>query len=130
MFAFLCQKNKHVHHIIVNPTIILAKSLKSLRRVRAMCGGLTDERERDRPQFLCGIRVNRPLFNAVAIFEQVGVVVYGVSLLAVSKIVPAGVGEFGGDCRDEGGGGTLLEQFCRRRLPRPRRRPSNLFVSV
>jgi len=76
-----------------------------------MRGGLADERERDRPQFLCGVGVNRPLLDAVAICEQVGVVGHGVGLLAVSKIVPAGVGECGGDCRDEGGGGALLDRL-------------------
>jgi hypothetical protein len=74
-----------------------------------MHGGLADELKRDRPQFLGGVRVNRPLLDAVAIFEQVGVVGHGVGLSAVSKIVPASVGEFGGDCRDEGGGSPLLD---------------------
>ncbi len=86
-------------------------SLHSLRRVRVLRGGLTDELERDRPQFLCSVRVNRPLLDAVAIFEQVGIIGHGVGLLAVSKIVPASVGEFEGDGRDEGGGGTLLDRL-------------------
>ncbi len=86
-------------------------ALNSLRRVPALYSRLTDEIERDQPQFLCNVWINRPLLDAVATFEQVSVIGHGVGLLAVSKIVPASVGELGRDGCNEGGSGTLLDRL-------------------
>jgi len=80
----------------------------SLRCAWVRRAGLADEVERDRPQFPRGVGVDSPLPDAVGVVEQVGVVRHGVGLAAVIQVVAARVGEFRGDCRDEGGGGALL----------------------